>query len=325
MNGVEERRNRLLQGGDPKEVSRQHGQGKLTARERLAVLFDEETFQEVDLWIRPIKTGFDIDERELPGDAVITGFGRINGRFVYAYLHDFTVVGGTMSSGQDHKVTRLMETAIEARSPYIGVIDSGGVRIHDLFGRPASRPMLAGRLSIGGTSCTYSAPFLASGAIPQISVMLGPCYAGSAYSPTMADFVIMRRGTSFMSVASPQLLKTVTYQDVTQDEIGGAEMHARVTGIADYLAETDEEAIEFAKALLTYLPANSKEAPPFVDTLDQPDRRDENLSHIVPLGKYQPYDMHEVINHVVDDRKFLEIQKLFAPNMIIGFARLAGK
>lgn len=325
MNAIEEKRNKLLQGGDPKEVSRQHGQGKLTARERLALLFDEGTFQEIDLWIRPIKTGFDIDERELPGDAVITGFGRINGRVVYAYLHDFTVVGGTMSSGQDHKVTRLIETAIEARAPYIGVIDSGGVRIHDLFGQPAFRPMLAGRLSIGGTSCIFSAPSLASGVIPQISVMLGACYAGSAYSPTLADFLIMRRGTSFMSVASPQLLKTVTYKDVTQDEIGGAEMHARVTGTADYLAETDEEAIEFSKTLLTYLPSSNKEAPPFVDTLDQPDRREENLSHIVPSGAYRPYDMHEVIHYVVDNGKFLEIQKLFAPNMIIGFARVAGQ
>jgi acetyl-CoA carboxylase carboxyltransferase component len=157
------------------------------------------------LWIRAIRTGFDIDERDLPGDAVITGFGEIQGRTIYAYLHDFTVVGGTMSSGQDHKVTRLMEMATEARAPYVGIIDSGGVRIHDLFGQSAFRPIQAGRLGIGGTSGIFAAPSIASGVIPQISVMLGPCYAGSAYSPTLADFVIMRKGTSFMSVASPQL------------------------------------------------------------------------------------------------------------------------
>jgi len=325
MIAVEEKRNRLLQGGGPKEVGRQHGQGKLTARERLTLLFDEGTFQEIDLWIRPVRTGFDIDERELPGDAVITGFGRINGRVVYAYLHDFTVVGGTMSAGNDHKVTRLMEAAIKARVPYIGVVDSGGVRIHDLFGQPAFRPSLAGRISVGGTSCIFSAPAIASGAIPQITVMLGACYAGSAYSPTMADFVIMRKGTSFMSVASPQLLKTVTFKDVTQDEIGGAEMHARISGTADYLAETDEDAIEFSKDLLTYLPSNSKEDPPLVDTMDPPDRREEDLSNIVSSGAYRSYDMHEVIQLVVDNGKFLEIQKLFAPSMIIGFARLGGQ
>jgi acetyl-CoA carboxylase carboxyltransferase component len=325
MRGIEERRNHLLQGGETKEIDRQHRQGKLTARERLERLFDSGTFQEIDLWIRPIRTGFDIDERSLPGDAVITGFGKIHGRIIYAYLHDFTVVGGTMSSGQDHKVTRLMEMALEARVPYVGVVDSGGVRVHDLFGWPAFRPIQAGRLGIGGTTGIFAAPSIASGVIPQISIMLGPCYAGSAYSPTLADFVIMRKGTSFMSVASPQLLKTVTFKEVTQDEIGGAELHATITGTSDYLAETDGEAIDFCRELLTYLPLNNIQTPPVVDTGDDPNRKDDALLKIVPANLSQPYDMHEVICHIVDDGRFLELQALFAKSLIIGFARLNGQ
>jgi acetyl-CoA carboxylase carboxyltransferase component len=325
MKAIEDRRNSLLQGGGKKEVERQHQQGKLTARERLARLFDEGTFQEIDLWIRPIRTGFDIDERDLPGDAVITGFGKVNGRTLYAYIHDFTVVGGTMSSGQDHKVTRLMEMAMEARAPYVGIVDSGGVRIHDLFGRPAFRPIQAGRLGIGGTTGIFAAPSIASGVIPQITVMLGPCYAGSAYSPTLADFLVMRRGISFMSVASPQLLKTVTYKDVTQEEIGSAELHAAVTGTADYLAETDEEAIDFCRELVTYLPLNNEETPPVMDTDDDPNRKEDGLLRIVPDDLSQPYDMHEIIQHLVDNGQFLELQRLFAKSIIIGFARLGGQ
>ncbi len=322
---INERRTRLLLGGGLKEIERQHKQGKLTARERLEKLFDKGTFRELDLWLRPIKTGFDIDERELPGDGVITGFGRINGRTTYAYLHDFTVVGGTMSSGQDHKVTRLIEMAMDARVPYVGVVDSGGVRIHDLFGRPAFRPIQAGRLGIGGTTGIFAAPSLASGVIPQISVMLGPCYAGSAYSPTLADFVIMRKNTSFMSVASPQLLKTVTYKEVTQDEIGGAELHARVTGTADYLAETDEEAIDYCRSLLAYLPLSYKDKSPKQEHVIEPDRRDKDLLNLAPTKPDSHYDMHDVIRLVVDAGDFLEIQALFAPSMITGFARLAGQ
>ena len=326
IKSVEERRQLLLRGGDAKEIERQHRQGKLTARERLVKLFDEGSFREIALWIRPIKTGFDIDGKDLPGDAVITGFGTIHGRTVYSYLHDFTVVGGSMSSGQDHKVTRLMEMATEARAPYVGVVDSGGVRIHDLFGRPAFRPIQAGRLGIGGTSGIFAAPSIASGVIPQISLLLGPCYAGSAYSPTLADFVVMRKGTSFMSVASPQVLKTVTYKDVTQEEIGGAELHAAVTGTADYLADSDEEAIDFCRELMTYLPlSNDRKTLPFADTDDPIDRRDDGLLKIAPADLSRPYEMHDVISRIVDDGRFLELQGLFAPSIIIGFGRFDGR
>ena len=322
---VQEKRNQLLQGGGDKEIEKQHKQGKLTARQRLELLLDPGTFQEIELWIKPIKTGFNIDQKVLAGDAVITGFGQINGRNVYAYSHDFTVVGGSMSSGQDHKVTRLIEMAMEAGLPYIGIVDSGGVRIHDLFGRSAFRPIQAGRLGIGGTSGIFAGPSLASGQIPQISLMLGPCYAGSAYSPTLADFIIMQKETCYMSVASPQLLKTVTYRDVTQEEIGGAELHATVTGTADYLAKSDEEAIEFCRELFAYLPLNCYQNPPVAETTDNPDRQEERLLQIVPGDPSSPYDMHEVIRLIVDDGKFTEIMGLFAGSMIIGFARMNGK
>lgn len=321
---VEEKRRRLFQGGGPAQVERQHSLGKLTARERLAKLFDSGTFQETDLWIKPIRTGFDVDERELPGDAVVTGFGKVHGRPIYAYIHDFTVLGGAMSIGQNHKVTRVMEKALEARVPYVGIIDSGGIKVHDRFGRPAFRPILGSDVAVGFTTGMMPSPPLNSGVIPQISLMLGPCYAGSAYSPVMADFVVMRKGASYMSVASPGLLKSVTFVDATQEEIGGAELHATVTGSTDYLAETDEEAMDFCRALITYLPSHSKERPPRVDTGDDPQRRDEDILKIVPPDLSAPYDIHEVISHVVDKGQFLELQRLYARNMVIGFARLNG-
>ena len=322
---VEERRSHLLEGGPLKETERQRKRGKITARGRIEKLFDEGTFKEIDLWVRPIKTGFDIDERELPGDAVIIGIGEIHGRPFYAFSHDITVAGGTFGSSFHHKVTRIMEMALEKRIPYIQIIDSGGERIQDWFGRPAHRPILAGKYPIGNTLTMYRAPGIISGVVPQITVMLGPMYAGSAYSPTMADFMIMRNKTAFMSVASPSLLKSVTYQDVTQEEIGGAELHAKVTGTADFLAETDEAAIEICRELVTYVPSNYKENPPVVDMGDNPNRKDERLLEIVPGDLSKPYDMHEVIRSIVDKGRFLELQELFAKSLIIGFARLDGR
>jgi len=322
---IEERRKLLLGGGGIEAVRRQHGRGKLTARERVEKLIDAGSFQEIDLWIRPIKTGFDVDNRILPGDAVITGFGKIHDRPVYVFSEDLTVLGGTFGSSFHHKVTRIMEMAREKGIPYIQIIDSGGERIHDLFGRPAMRPILGGRSAIGGTSSLYAAPGIDSGVIPQITLMLGPSYAGSAYSPTMADFYIMRNKVAFMSVASPQLLKSVTFQDVTQEEIGGAELHATVTGIADFLTETDEEAIEICRELVTYIPLNHREKPPIVNMGDAPNRRDEDLLEIVSADLSKPYDMHKVITRIVDKGQFLELQRLFAKNLIIGFARLAGQ
>ena len=323
INEMEERRKNLLRGGGEKAVDRQHELGKLTIRERLDRLFDKGTFQEINLWVRPVKTGFDVDDRELPGDAVVTGLGRINNRPVYVYGHDFTVVGGTFGAALRYKVVRVMEMAREQGLPCIGVVDSGGERIHDRFGFTAERPILGGT-GIGGTSMIYSAPGINSGVIPQITVMLGPSYAGSAYSPTMADFYIMRNRIAFMSVASPELLKSVTFVDVTQEELGGAELHATTTGNADFLTESDEEAIDICRELVGYIPLNNRENPPIVDTDDDPNRRDDRLLEIVSPELSKPYDMHEVISCIVDNGKFLEIQKLFAKSIITGFARLNG-
>ena len=321
---VEKKRQRYYQGGGAEAIERQHSLGKLTARERLALLYDPGTFQEENLFIKPIRTGFDIDERELPGDAVVIGIGKVHGRPVYSYIHDFTVLGGAMSLGQQHKVTRVMDKAAEAGIPYVGMIDSGGIKIHDLFGRPSNRPIL-GTDSMAFTRNTFPSVSRDSGVIPQISLMIGPCYAGSAYSPIMADFVIMRKGVSYMSVASPQLLKSVTFVDISQDELGGAEVHAKVTGSCDFLTESDEESIALCRQLLTYLPLNWREKPPVVATGDAPNRREDDLLDIVPADLSTPYDMHEVINRVVDREQFLELQRLYAPNMIIGFGRMDGK
>lgn len=326
LDKVEKKRQRYYQGGGKQAIERQHSLKKLTARERLALLYDPGTFQEENLFIKPIRTGFDIDERELPGDAVVIGMGKVNGRPVYSYIHDFTVLGGAMSMGQSHKVTRVMEKAAEAGIPYVGMIDSGGVKVHDLFGRPANRPIL-GASSLAFTRGHFPCVSTNSGIIPQISLMIGPCYAGSAYSPIMADFVIMRKEVSYMSVASPQLLKTVTFVDITQDELGGAEVHAKVTGSCDFLTQSDEESIAQCRKLLSYLPQNRRQKTKeyAVDTGDDPHRREDALLDIVSADLTAPYDMREVITRVLDQGQFLELQELFAPNLVIGFGRLDGK
>jgi len=326
LSEIEGKRARLSVGGSPKQIENQHRSGKLTARERIEMLLDPSTFQEVNLWIRPIRTGFDVDEQELPGDAIIAGFGNIHGRPVYAVSEDFTVLGGTFGTGFHHKITRMMEMAIEHGIPYVQLIDSGGERIHDWFGRPGIRPILGGRSSAGGgTSNLYQAPGLASGVVPLITLMVGPSYAGSAYSPTMADFYVMRRNTAFMSVASPDLLKAVTFKDVTQDEIGGSVLHSTVTGTADFLLDTDEEVIAKGRELLTYLPLNYREKSPRVDLGDDPKRREERLLKIVPVDLSHLYDMHDVIRAIVDQGVFVELQEIYAQSLIIGFGRLDGQ
>ncbi len=324
LNEVEARRKKLYEGGGAEAAKRQHEMTKLTVRERIDRLFDKGSFQEIDLWVRPIKTGFDVDERDLPADAVVTGMGRINGRPVYVYAHDFTVLGGTFGAALRHKVARIMELARDTGIPLIGVVDSGGERIHDRFGFTAIRPILGGSNQNSATG-VYFHPGINSGVIPQVTVMLGPSYAGSAYSPTMADFYVMRNRTAFMSVASPELLKSVTFANVSQEELGGATLHATTTGNADFLTETDDEAIGICRELMGYLPLNNRESSPVIPSSDPSDRREERLLDIVPADLARPYDMHDVIKLIVDDGRFLEIQKLFASSMIIGFARFSGR
>jgi len=321
---VEEQRKRWLLGGDKAAIDKQHGRGKLTAWERIQRLFDPGTFREIGLWTQAMKTGFDIDDRELPRDAVIAGYGKVNGRTVYSYAHDFTVLAGTQSMVQNSKVARAMEQAMEEGIPMVGMIDSGAIRIHDLFGRNGFKVPVRGSPVGGGGGFMYYPPLM-SGVVPHISLMLGPCYAGSAYSPIMADFVIMRNHIAFMSVASPPILKAVTFRDVTEEEIGGAFLHSTVTGSNDLLVESDEEAIDASKRLLSFLPSNWRDKPPVVNTGDDPNRADEHLPDIVPADVSQPYDMHKVIASIVDKGDFFELQALYAPSMIIGFGRLAGK
>ncbi len=321
---LDERRKKLQPGGAQDARDKQHSRNKLTAWERIGRLFDEGTFQEIGIWTVPMKTGFDIDNRDMPRDSVIVGCGEVHGRYVYAYAHDFTVLAGTQSTINNSKVARAMEQAMEEGIPLVGVIDSGAIRIHDLFGRSGFKVPVRGSPVGGGGGFMFYPPLM-SGVVPHISLMLGPCYAGSAYSPIMADFVFMRRNIAYMSVASPPVLKSVTAVEVTQEEIGGALLHSEVTGSNDLLVDSDEEAIDACRELLTFLPSSWREKPPVVDTGDDPKRTDERLLDIVPADVGQPYDMHEVISSIVDNGRLFEMQALYAPNMIIGFARLDGQ
>ena len=311
---LEARRAVLMQGGGAKAVERQHSRGKLTARERIDIFLDHGTFTELDIWAKPRMTGFDIDNRELPGDGVITGFGEVNGRPVYVYAQDFTVLGGTMGSTAGKKIVKVMRRALEERVPCIGLVDSGGVRIQDAV----TRSMFDG----------YPAMFyqhtLASGVIPQITLMMGPCAAGAAYSPAMTDFVFIVKNTSHMYVASPSLIKAAQFVDTTDQELGGAMVHATVSGCCDLVAENDEECLMQTRELLGFLPACNTEKPPVYECDDDPNRRDEELLHIVPDRANAAYNMRELISHVVDHGYFFELKPDYAPNMITGLCRLDG-
>ena len=322
---IEEKKKHLLQMGGPNAVEVQHKMGKLTARERLEKLVDPGTFREIDLWVRALKTGTDIDKKELPADAVVTGFARVNGRQVYVISEDFTVLGGSFGSMFHHKMSNIMRMAVAHGIPYIQMIDSGGERVQESFGKLAGKQLVAGKSPSGDYSSLYRSPGIASGVVPQITLMMGPSYAGSAYSPTMADFYLMRKDKAFMSVASPQLLKTVTSRDVTQEEIGGSVLHSTVTGCSDMLLDSDEEVIAKCRELIAYLPPNNRENPPRVETHDDPNRREEKLLDMVSEDLSEPYDMHDVIRCIVDEGRFFELQELYAKSLMIGFARLDGR
>lgn len=310
-----QRRAKMQEGGGAKAVERQHSRGKYTARERVEMFLDPGTFVELDLWAKPRMTGFDIDERELPGDGVITGYGDVDGRPVYVYAQDFTVLGGTMGSTAGKKIVKVMKRALQAGLPCIGLVDSGGVRVQDAV----TRSMFDGYPSM------FYYHTQSSGVVPQITLMMGPCAAGAAYSPALTDFVIMVKGTSHMYVASPSLIKAAQFVDVTDQELGGAMVHASVSGCCDLVAEDDVDCLEKTRELLSFLPSNNTENAPEFDSYDDPERRDEELLHIVPANPRSPYNMHKVIEHIVDDGYFFEMKPDFAANMITGFARMNGK
>lgn len=314
MERVAALKERIGEGGGPQAIERQHSQGKMTARERIERLLDPGFF-ELDMLMRARKTGFEIDERELPADGVVTVYGSMEGRSVAVFAQDFTVLGGSIGGVHARKVIKTMERAISMQIPIIGMIDSAGIRIQDAVTLPKR----------DSWATLFYLQSIASGVIPQISLMMGPCAAGAAYSPLLTDFVFMVRGTSYMYLASPTLIRAATSTETTEEEIGGALMHAAVSGCCDVVAENDEDCLHKARTLLSYLPQNNRQPPPRLDTGDPWDRTEEDLLKAVPDDPKRPYDMKRILNLVVDKGSLFEIKSEFAKNIITAFARLDGQ
>ena len=307
------RRARLEEGGGGDRVARQHAAGKLTARERLSELLDPGTFVELDRFVTHRAAAFGMDKVEAPADGVVTGYGAIEARLVYVFSQDFTVLGGSLGEGHAAKICKLMDLALRNGAPVIGLNDSGGARIQE------------GVVSLGGYAEIFLRNTLASGVVPQISAIMGPCAGGAVYSPAITDFTVMVRGTSYMFVTGPQVVKAVMHEDVTSEDLGGAEVHAARSGVAHFIADHDLDALRLIRRLVAYLPQNNQEGPPRVPCADPPDRMDPALDAVVPEDPHRPYDMREVIRRVVDGGEFLEVHERFAQNLLTGFARLDGR
>ncbi|MFI5234884.1 MAG: acyl-CoA carboxylase subunit beta [Gemmatimonadales bacterium] len=301
------------QGGGPERVAQQHKKGKLTARERLDLLLDPGSFIETDRFVTHRATDFGLADQQYPGDGVVTGHGRIDGRLVYVFSQDFTVFGGSLSETHAQKICKVMDLAVRNGAPIIGLNDSGGARIQE------------GVVSLGGYADIFLRNTLASGVVPQISAILGPCAGGAVYSPAITDFVAMVRGVSYMFVTGPNVVKTVTHEDVSFDQLGGADVHAGTSGVAHLVYDSEPECLLALRTLVSYLPSNNLDEPPVVATADSIDRRDEALLDLIPDSAAKPYDMHEVIRRVVDDGGFYEIHGEYAGNILCGFARLGGR
>ncbi len=306
-------REEALAGGGEARIEAQHKKGKLTARERIAVLLDEGSFVEMDMLVRHRCRDFGMEKQRIFGDGVVTGHGTIQGRKVMVFAHDFTVFGGSLSEAFAEKICKIMDMAVKLGVPVIGLNDSGGARIQE------------GVVSLGGYADIFLRNTLASGVVPQISAILGPCAGGAVYSPALTDFILMVKGTSYMFVTGPNVVKTVTHEDVTASDLGGARVHNQVSGVAHFLAENDRDCLEQTRRLLSYLPSNNLESPPVVDTGDRADRRDSSLDELVPDNPNKPYDIKKAIDKIVDRDTFFEVQEGYAKNIVIGFARLAGK
>ncbi len=306
---LKELKRKVYEGGGAERIKRQHYKGKLTARERIEYLLDEGSFMEIGVFVTHRNP--DVKQKYY-GDGVIAGFGTIDGRPVGIFAHDFTVIGGTISESNAKKIVQVMDTAMRVGVPVIGLNDSGGARIQD------------GVASLGGYAEIFLRNVLASGVVPQISAILGPSAGGAVYSPAMTDFIFMRRGTSYMFITGPEVVKAVTHEDVTHEELGGADIHAEKSGVAHFVYDSEAEVFEGIRKLLSYLPSNNAEEPPYVPTDDPEDREDPDLNYIVPADPYQGYDMKDVIRKIVDNGEFYEVHEHFAPNIIVGFARLGG-
>jgi acetyl-CoA carboxylase carboxyltransferase component len=299
-------------GGGTDRVAKQHAKGKLTARERLARLLDHGTFNELEPFITHQGDEMGLAAEKYLGDGVITGYGQIDGRTVYVYAQDFTIYGGTLSEMQSHKICRVMDLALRNGVPIIGLIDSGGARIQE------------GVRSLGGYAEIFRRNAQLSGVIPQISVMLGPCAGGAAYSPALTDLIIMVERHSYMFLTGPQVIKAVTGEQIDTESLGGADVHMTISGTAHLATKTEEEALDLCRHFISYLPSNNVENPPYIKPTDDPLRMDDELNSIVPLDPSMPYAMHNVIEHIVDTGSFLEIQPTYARNAIVGLARIGG-
>lgn len=300
-------------GGGADRIEAQHKKGKLTARERLEILLDKNSFEEFDMFVTHRTSDFGLDDKKILGDGVVTGCGTIEGRQVFVFSQDFTVFGGSLSQAHAEKICKIMDMAMKVGAPVIGLNDSGGARIQE------------GVVSLGGYADIFLRNTLASGVIPQFSVILGPCAGGAVYSPAITDFILMVKNTSYMFVTGPNVVKTVTHEVVTSEELGGAVVHASKSGVAHFACENEADVLTTLRKLLSFIPQNNLEDPPFVETNDPFDREDEALNTIVPENPNKSYDIKDVIHHVVDNGEFLEIQPDFAANIVIGFARLGGR
>lgn len=300
-------------GGGIKRIEKQHSSGKLTARERINLLLDENSFIEIDAFVKHRSTNFDMENVDAPADGVVTGYGTVDGRLVFVYAQDFTVVGGSLGEMHANKIVKVQDMALKMGAPIVGFNDSGGARIQE------------GVDALSGYGKIFYRNTIASGVIPQISVIMGPCAGGAVYSPALTDFIFMTEKTSMMFITGPQVIKSVTGEEVTQEELGGAMTHNRTSGVAHFMDKTEEDTIKRVRELLSYLPSNNLEMPPVVRTDDDINRSDEMLNDIVPENPNKPYDMKEIIKSISDENEFFEVQPLYAGNIITGFIRLNGK
>ena len=300
-------------GGGEKAIEKQHAKGKYTARERIAQLLDEGSFEELDMFVQHRCTNFGQEKKHFLGDGVVTGYGTIEGRLVYVFAQDFTVFGGSLSETMAQKICKVMDMAMKMGAPVIGINDSGGARIQE------------GINALSGYAEIFQRNIMASGVIPQISGIFGPCAGGAVYSPALTDFTLMTEGTSYMFLTGPKVVKTVTGEDVSQEDLGGASVHATKSGVTHFTAETGEEGLSIIRHLLSFIPQNNLEEAPLMECTDPIDRMDDLLNEIIPDSPNKPYDMYEVIGAIIDNGEFLEVQKDYAKNIIIGFARMNGQ
>jgi propionyl-CoA carboxylase beta chain len=300
-------------GGGRERLDRQRADGKMSARERVALLLDRDTFEEIDKFVQHRSRDFGMDTQQYPGDGVVGGYGRIDGRLVYVFAQDFTVFGGSLSETNARKICKIMDLAMKMGAPVIGLNDSGGARIQE------------GVLSLGGYADIFLRNTLASGVIPQISAIMGPCAGGAVYSPAITDFIMMVDKTSYMFVTGPDVLKTVTHEEVTKEQLGGANTHNSVSGVAQFLAHSDEECLLLIRELFSFIPSNNLEDVPKRSTSDPPNRAEPALNTLVPVESNIPYDIKDIIHAVADDGYFFEVHELYAKNLVVGFARLDGR